>query len=189
MKRSGWLRSTAAIAAFSIALASASRADAPSFPPNSVNDDPLTVPTIQALAYASGNAVGGLQSVPAFRTAQQPSGILDNLFLQWLGTETTPITFYVFNKLPSGSTTCSDKTAFVLAAADAANLIMPPLTLTAAAPSVGSTLTSISSTFSPLSVKNKDTAPTVNLYVCSVSGGSFTPAVGDLTYKLGIAQD
>lgn len=152
------------------------------------NDDPVVVPTIQAAAYASGNAVGALQTVPVFRTTAQPSGILNNWFLQWLGTETTPLTFYVFNALPSGST-CTDKTAFVLAAADASKLIMPPFTLTAAAPAVGTTLTSANSSFTPLSVKNKDGTPSVNLYVCAVSGGTFTPAVGDLTYKPSMAQD
>jgi hypothetical protein len=38
-------------------------------------------------------------------------------------------------------------------------------------------------------VKNQDGSPTVNLYVCTVSGGSFTPAVGDFTYKISMAQD
>jgi hypothetical protein len=149
----------------------------------------LVVPTIQNASYVSGNAVGALQTVAIFRTTAQPSGIFDGLGLQWLGTEVTPITFYIFNKVPSGSTTCTDKAAFVLAAADAANLIMPPFALTAAAPTVGTTLTSAQSTFTPFSVKNKDSVATVDLYVCAVAGGTFTPAVGDLTYKLEMAQD
>ena len=147
------------------------------------------VPVIQAASYVSGNAVGSLQTVPVFRSTTQPSGIFNVVPLQWLGTETTAITFYIFNKIPSGSTTCTDRNAFVLGAADAASLIMPPFVLTAAAPAVGTTLTSAVSSFSVFSVKNKDTTPTVNLYVCTVSGGTFTPAVGDLTYKLGVAQD
>lgn len=145
-------------------------------------------PTIQAAAYASGNAVGALQSVAVFRTTAQPSGIINGLTLAWKGAETTALTFYVFDTNPTGST-CTDKSAFSLAAADIPKLILPPFTMTAAAPSVGTTSTSAMSTFSALSVNNKDGAATTNLYVCSVSGGTFTPAVGDLTYKIAIVQD
>lgn len=145
-------------------------------------------PTIQAAAYVAGNAVGALQTVSVFRFAAQPSGILNALSLAWRGTETTALTFYVFDTNPTGST-CTDKTAFVLATADIAKLAMPPFTLTAAAPSAGTTSTFANSTFTPISVKNQDSTATTNLYVCAVSGGSFTPAVGDLTYKISVAQD
>ena len=145
-------------------------------------------PTIQNAAYASGNAVGALQTVAVFRTSAQPSGILTGIFLAWKGTETTGLTFYVFDTNPTGST-CTDKSAFSLATTDVPKLIIPPFTLTAAAPTVGTTTTSAASLFSPFSIKNGDGAATVNLYVCAVSGGTFTPAVGDLTYKLSVSQD
>jgi len=145
-------------------------------------------PTIQAAQYVSGNAVGALQSVAVFRTTAQPSGILDNIFVGWEGTETTALTFYVFNTNPTGST-CTDKVAFSLAAADIPKLALPPFTLTAAAPAVGTTSTYANSTFTPISIKNQDGTPTLNLYICAVSGGTFTPAVGDLTYKVSVAQD
>lgn len=147
-----------------------------------------TTPTIQAAAYASGNAVGALQTVAVFRTTNQPSGILNAISLAWKGTETTALTFFVFDTNPSGST-CTDKTAFSLATADVPKLALPPFTLTAAAPAVGTTFTSAISAFSPVSVKNQDGSPTVNLYVCAVSGGAFTPAVGDLTFKTAVALD
>jgi hypothetical protein len=146
------------------------------------------VPTIQAAAYASGNAVGALQTVAVFRSTSQPSGIINNVLLAWKGTQTTAITFYVFDTNPSGST-CTDKTAFSLATADIPKLALQPFTLTAAAPAVGTTATSAASAFAPASVKNQDGSPTVNLYVCAVSGGAFTPAVGDMTYKISVAQD
>lgn len=146
------------------------------------------VPTIQNAAYASGNAVGALQSVAVFRTTAQPSGILTPILLAWKGTETTPLTFFIFDTNPTGST-CTDKSAFSLAAADIPKLAIQPFTLTAAAPSVGTTTTSATATYSNTPVKNQDGAATLNLYVCAVSGGTFTPAVGDLTYKIPVAQD
>lgn len=152
----------------------------------------LVTPTIQASAYASGNAVGALQTVRVFRTpfnvpGGQASGIFTGVNMFWKGTETTALTFFVFDSAPSGSTTCTDKSAFVLAAADIPKLAITPFTLTAAAPSVGTTATMATSTFQPLSISNKDN--TTNLYVCVVSGGTFTPAVGDLNYKISVAQD
>jgi hypothetical protein len=148
---------------------------------------PVT-PTIQNASYVSGNAVGALQTVAVFRTVAQPSGILNNVALAWKGTETTPLTFFVFDTNPTGST-CTDKSAFSLAAVDIPKLALPPFTLTAAAPSVGTTTTSVNSSFTPLSIKNQDGTASVNLYVCTVSGGTFTPAIGDLNYKISVAQD
>jgi len=147
-----------------------------------------TVPTIQAAQYVSGNAVGTLQKIAAFRSDTQPSGILRSIMVAWKGTEITALTFYVFDTNPTAST-CTDKTAFSLAAADIPKLAIAPFVLTAAAPTVGTTSTFASSTFAALSVKNQDATPTVNLYVCVVSGGTFTPAVGDLTFKTALSQD
>lgn len=145
------------------------------------------VPVIQNAAYASGNAVGSLQTVQAFRSPATPTGIFNGLSLGWIGTETTPLTFYIFDKNPTAST-CTDKTAFSLAAADNTKLAFAPFTLTAAAPSVGTT-----STFADFvyvrSVQNHDTPTTANLYICAVTGGTFTPAVGDLNYRVEVAVD
>jgi hypothetical protein len=158
-------------------------------PNASFDANPLVVPGIQALAYASGNAVGTLQTVRAFRNVQTPSGIVNNLAMSWRGVETIALTYYVFDTLPT-ATTCTDRAAFVLGSVDVPKLIMPPFTLTAAAPSVGTTATFANSSFTPLSVNNKDTpALTPNLYVCGVAGGAFTPAVGDLGYKISVVQD
>lgn len=150
---------------------------------------PPVTPTIQNASYVSGNAVGALQTVAMFRTVAQPSGILNGWFMGWNGTETTPITFYVFDTNPTAST-CNDRSAFSLASADKSKLIsIGPFTLTAAAPSVGTTSTFATASFSATSIKNQDSTPSINLYVCAVAGGTFTPAVGDLFYKPAIAQD
>lgn len=142
-----------------------------------------TVPTIQAAAYASGNAVGSIQVINAFRAPPISGMLMTQLMLAWKGTETVGITFFIFEQNPA-NTTCTDRTAFVLGAADINKLATPPFTLVAAAPPVGTTSTSAAATLSGLSLRNKDVPPTANLYICAVSGGAFTPAVGDLVLKI-----
>lgn len=146
------------------------------------------VPTIQNAAYVAGNAVGSLQTIQTFRNTTQPSGVLTAISLFFKGTESTPMTFYVFDQNPTSST-CTDKTAFVLNAADVPKLAFAPFTLTPTPPPAGTSATSATSTFSPISVHNNDGATTTNMYVCVVSGGSFTPALLDMSYKISIAQD
>ena len=145
------------------------------------------VPTIQAAAYASGNVIGGKQTVSVFRTTGQPSATLAQFLLGWAGTETVAITVYLFSKNPTGST-ITDKAAFVLAAADAQYLAAAPFTLTAAAPGAGTTQTFASQSLS-LSVQNRDSTATQNLYVVLVVGGAVTPAVGDLFFSISGVQD
>lgn len=146
-------------------------------------------PTVQAAQYVSGNAIGGLQTVAFFRTTTQPSGILNNIRVASQGGSTTALTLYIFNANPSAST-CTDKVAFVLAAADTSKLIatIPPV-LTPALIGVGTTVT-MASQQQPVSVKNTDSPATVNLYVCAVYGGTVTPAgTADLVFKFAGIQD
>jgi CDP-diglyceride synthetase len=139
------------------------------------------VPTLQAAAYASGNVIGGKQTVSVFRNTIQPSATLSQFLLGWAGTETVAVTVYLFSKNPTNST-ITDKAAFVLAAADAPYLAAAPFTLTAAA-SAGSTQTFAAQSLS-LSVKNLDSSATQNLYVVLVVGGAVTPAIGDLFFSI-----
>jgi hypothetical protein len=149
---------------------------------------PAFTPTVQNAAYSSGNAIGGLQTITtAFRTAARNSGILNNVSVWSKGGATTPLTFYIFEANPSAST-CTDKSAFVLGAADIAKLVptTPPV-LTPAVVGAGATATSASQQ-SPLIVQNLES--TTNLYICIVVGGTVTPATTtDLVYSIGIAQD
>jgi hypothetical protein len=139
------------------------------------------VPTIQAAAYASGNVIGGKQTVSVFRNTTQPSATLSQFLLGWAGTETVAVAVYLFSRNPTNST-ITDKAAFVLAAADAQYLACAPFTLTAAA-SAGSTQTFAAQSLS-LSVKNLDSSVTQNLYAVLVVGGAVTPAVGDLFFSI-----
>jgi hypothetical protein len=145
-------------------------------------------PRVQNAAYSAGNAMGGLQTVPFFRVTAQPSGIFDNFLITSNGGSTTAMTIYIFDTNPTAST-CTDKSAFSLAAADVAKLAMAPFVLS---PSViGSGTTDASAQFSQsISVKNQDATPATNLYVCVVANGSVTPAsTSDLVAKISGAVD
>lgn len=79
--------------------------------------------TVTASGYTAGNAVGGLMTVAnaarvsASLGASGTGGILQNVAMNSKSTQTTQVDVFIFDANPSGST-CSDKTAFVLASAD-----------------------------------------------------------------------
>jgi len=141
---------------------------------------PVT-PTIQNAAYAASNAIGALQTVSIFNT-NGGTALLDQFSLTWAGTETVAVTVYLFARNPAAST-CTDKAAFSLSTTDAKYLIVPPFVLVAAAPQ-GTTQTFANYLFAA-STQNLDGTPGTNVYVCFVSGGAFTPAVGDLSFTIG----
>lgn len=144
-------------------------------------------PTVQNASYASGNAIGGLQTIAFFRSSTQPSGILNNESIWSKGGSTTAITEYIFNANPTSST-CTDKSAFSLNSADVSKLItiIPPV-LTPAVVGAGTTDTTASQQ-TPVSIKNGDS--TLNLYVCAVVGGTVTPAsTTDLVFNFAGIQD
>lgn len=149
-----------------------------------------STPTVQNAAYSSGNALGTWQQIAAFRTTTQPSGILDYAAVWSKGGSTVAITIYGFLKSSANLTsTCTDKSAFVLAAADIAALIPGfPITLTPAAPTGATATTAAQSIVA--SVKNADGTASQNLTFCAVAGGSVTPATtSDLVFSFGLIQD
>lgn len=149
-----------------------------------------STPTVQNAAYSASNAIGGWQQVAAFRTTTQPSGVLDYVSVASKGGSTTALTIYGFTKSSANlSSTCADKSAFSLAAADLSALIPGfPITLTPAT-TQGTTITSASSAV-VVSVKNADSTPSTNLTFCAVVGGSVTPAsTTDLVFNFALIQD
>ena len=151
-------------------------------------DVPLT-PTVQASSYSSGNAIGALQTIPAFRLAGG-TGILNNVSVWSKGGSTTAITIYLFTANPTSST-CNGATAgnaFSLAAADISKLVAAiPVVLTPAVVGAGTTATTASQQL-PVAVKNGDS--TVNLYACAVVGGTVTPgSTTDLVFTYAGVQD
>ena len=147
-------------------------------------------PTVQNAAYSASNAIGGWQQLSFFRNTTQPSGILDYVQVASKGGSTVALTVYGFTKSSANlSSTCTDKSAFSLNAADLSALIPGfPITLTPAT-TQGTTITSASQSVIT-SVKNADGTPSANLTFCVVVGGSVTPATtSDLVFNFGVIQD
>jgi hypothetical protein len=146
-------------------------------------------PTVTASSYTAGYAIGGLQTFPVFRTTTLPGGELDGFSLTSLSGITAIITVYVFSSLPAGTggNACTDHAAFTVANADVPKLILSfqvqPVVQTGMS-------ASIATQFLALSVANKDSVATQNLYVCLVATGTPTPgSTSDITDKLFISQD
>lgn len=149
-----------------------------------------STPTVQNAAYSASNAIGGWQQVSVFRNTTQPSGILNYVSVASKGGSTTALTVYGFTKSSANlSSTCTDKSAFSLAAADLSAMIPGfPVTLTPAT-TQGATITSASQSI-VVSVKNADGTPSTNLTFCAVVGGSVTPAsTSDLVFNFAMIQD
>jgi len=143
----------------------------------------IFAPTVQNAAYASGNAMGGLQTLGFFQA--KASAVFDNFWIASQGGSTTAMTIYLFTANPSGST-CTDKSAFSLAAADVSKLAMAPFVVTPAVVGAGSTV-SFAQFTAAISVSNTDSAPGPRslLYLCIVANGAVTPAsTTDLLGKL-----
>lgn len=143
-------------------------------------------PTVQNAAYVVGNALGGTQTVSVFRTAGGTAK-LNNVSMWSKSGSLINVTLYIFNATPSAST-CTDKSAFVLGAADIAKLIaVTPPVLTPHIVGSGATATA-DSWQSPVSIVNGDS--TTNVYVCPVIGGSVTPSTtSDYVFKFAGPQD
>jgi hypothetical protein len=154
----------------------------------SLNAGPISAnPTVTNSAYTANMAVGGVQTVSIFRTPVQPSGILNYIGIASKGGLTATEAIYVFNKSPAS--TCTDHVTFVLSSADLPNLLPGfPITLTPSA-TAGTTQTTSGQSVNE-SVKNADTTPTTNLYVCAVTTGTPTPAsTTDLVFTYTMLQD
>jgi len=154
------------------------------------NVDVSSTPTVQNAAYSASNAIGGWQQLSVFRNTTQPSGIINYVGVASKGGSTTALTIYAFNKSSANlSSTCTDKSAFSLNAADLSALIPGfPVTLTPAT-TQGATITSASQSV-VVSVKNADGTPSQNITLCAVVGGSVTPAsTSDLVFNVALVQD
>ena len=162
-----------------------------SFPANAdqLYDSSISVPmTVTASAYIASKSLGGLYTVPVFRSG------LSGARLQWASVRsssgvTPTLTIYVFNANPTGST-CTDTSSFALVAADVPKLVYTS-SLTLAAPQ-GSTPTAGTTAMNlGLSFNNTDATQTNKAYVCIVVGsGGVTPAsTTDFSFALGVSPD
>jgi hypothetical protein len=139
-----------------------------------LNNGALLMPMLQAAPYAAGNSLGGLQILEFFRTVQIPSGILNSLMIASRSGSTTSMTVFIFDARPAAST-CVDNEPFALAAGDVSKLAGAPIVVVPAAIGVGTSATFGQAALS-VSIRNQDTPPGLNLYVCVLAGEPMTPA-------------
>jgi hypothetical protein len=135
-----------------------------------VNTTPLDflnvslVPTVDAGAYAAGDALGGLQTV-AFGS----SGQLQSVFASSASGLTVPLWFYIWEAEPT-ATTCTNNAPFVASETDRPALIAAPFSLVPVSPGAFDTRSFAANTFL---ISDFESAP---LYVCIVAGAAVTPA-------------
>jgi hypothetical protein len=165
---------------------SAAQAAGPSFPSSSINVVLTTTPATTASAYTANSAVGGLQTVPLFRTTVRPGALLGTIGMEsFSGAVYGSVVIYGFLKSPAS--TCTDKTAFVLSSND---VIAPgfPITISLAANGGSTQTTGFATVNTP--EQNLDTTPALNMYFCAVTPGTPTPgSVADVRFTYSALQD
>ena len=143
--------------------------------------------TVTATTYSSGQSMGGLQTIKAFRTTTVPSWTFRNFQLTSKGGNTGAMTVYTYDTKPIG--TCTDTQAFVENAADIPNRFMAPFVMTPAVIGVGTTSATAQLT-QVVSGQNHDSPQNQNIYMCIVAGASITAgSTTDLVGKISGAQD
>jgi len=144
-------------------------------PTMSFGDRVVGVPTVSASAYASGNDVGGLNSL-SFR-GTGPVTLVESVAVKSLSGQTPTLTVYLFDTPPQHST-FTDKGTFTLDAStpgtdgvlDIDRLVIAPLSLTLAAPT--GTTVSFAENANLARIPHSGAA---TLYYTMVSGSTFTP--------------
>lgn len=136
-------------------------------------------PTIQNASYAAGACMGGVQAI----TLPANATVLNSLTLSSQGGLATSKVLYVFSANPTAST-CTDKSAFVLGAADVSKLLIAPAqsALAPVAPISGTTVASATAAALGVSL----TAGVGKIWVAIVETATETPATtGDLVLTAG----
>lgn len=120
-------------------------------------------------SHAAGTSVGGLFTLGVART-NGGSGIITNYAFKSSGGSTGSYVIRIWDKNPS-NTTCTDNSAFSGSATDDANLIVPPFTITPAAPAstTGDSNTYAAVTQVSWDYKNADGTASQNVYACAVT--------------------
>lgn len=147
--------------------------------------------TVQNTSYAASVALGGLQTIIAFRNAQNPSGLPTGITVASQTGNLVAYTMYVFDALPGATTTCVDHTTFSLGTSDVGKLAFAPLTITPIVPQ-GSTASIGQATIPtpPPSIHNHDAPATANIYTCLVANATVTTgSTSDIVQKFSLAQD
>lgn len=131
-----------------------------------------TIPAVTAGAYSAGQSVGGLLTFP-IGVANDPQGMLQNIYVESKGGSIVRLDIYVWDAKPT-HTTCNDNANFVYAQADEKAVVVR----TSITPAViaGGQDTSSSGQSAALWGGFVVSDGTPNLYVCILAHASVTPA-------------
>lgn len=152
--------------------------------------------TVTASAYTTGNALGGLMTIAGAARVSGTSGasgtggILMPAMLTSKSVQTVQVDVFFFNANPSGST-CTDKTAFVLAAADAGKVVgvqtIPGTAANGAGWFSGGTGSLGIPSYFPISYS---LGSATSIFACAVVRGAFTPAsTSDVAFNYTMLRD
>jgi hypothetical protein len=131
-------------------------------------------------SHASGTSVGGLLAVPVARIAGG-SGRITGFWWISTGGSTGTLAVRIWDKFPT-NTTCTDNTAFVESITDDVNLIIPPFSITPAAPA---STTGDTNTYAGYNSVDWDYATAnTNLYVCAVATATDTADENKAVYTM-----
>lgn len=148
-----------------------------------------STPTVTASAYASGNCLGGFNSITVAGNNAQ-SGLLTNFQIFSKTGVLAVATVYLFEANPSSST-CTDHSTFTLNSADLGKLIGNPVSLALAAPA-GATPTMAEATFTPPRpfLAGGASSSVKTIYYALVAGGAFTPgSTTEFVTKTGVVMN
>lgn len=162
----------AAIAVFALALP----AEAQQMGGFDTGTMPVQPATPSSSSHSAGQSVGGLFQLPVSRVAGN-SGEIENLLWISSGGDITAKQVRLWDVKPTVGTTCTDGIAYVSNATDDAHLLLPPFTITPAAPTntTGDAKTYASYTFGPpISWRNQDSSATKLVYGCVVTEATDT---------------
>lgn len=140
-------------------------------------------------SHTAGQAMGSLFSVALARAAGG-SGIITNFGLRSAGGLTVQMVVRIWQKNPA-NTTCTDSADFAGSATDDAFLVVPPFSVTPAAPAVvtGDAATYAAASGVTWDYKNADTSPGQNVYVCLQTVTSVTPTASAIQVTLSGPQN
>lgn len=175
------LRSLLAAASALALLASAPAAFAGPGDTNQNFFGSVTVP-VQNAQYVAGNCMGGFQAIQV-SSVGGTSGILNKITLISKGGLLTTKQIYVFTSNP-GSSTCTDKGTFSIAAADAGKWIAT-LSLTPLVPAGGAMSEAEASGLGDHFVTNGN----ADLYFAIIETATETPNANDLVLNVGGIKD
>ena len=148
---------------------------------------PVQTATPANASHAAGQSVGGLFTIPMLRVAGG-GGLLEYIPIMSVGGDPAPLQVSVWDRKPTNSNfACTDNSAYAdgsgstggTVGADQSHMLPgfpQSVTLAVPAQTTGDAKSyGVVTLLPPISVKNQDATPSVNLYVCLKAASTYTP--------------